>query len=417
MTRAESAEPTMPPMRRDPADPFPWYRAMRAAGPVRYRPEHDSWHAFGYADVQRVLSEHATFSSQASLGGPPTGGPGGPGGREGRTPLQASLIGTDPPRHRQLRALVSQAFTPRAIANLAPRIEAVVGELLDRVAESGRMDVIEDLAYPLPVIVIAQLLGIPPEERDRFKAWSDAVVTGASAGVGAAPAVTAGQAHAEMAGYFGGLIARRRAQPEDDLISGLIAARIDGEGLSTAELLGFCVLLLIAGNETTTNLIGNAVLCFDESPPALAAVRADPALLPGALEEVLRFRSPVQSMFRTVARDATLGGQELRAGQRVLAWIGSANRDGEVFRDPDRFDPQRTPNRHIAFGSGVHFCLGAPLARLEARIALTALLARTSGLRRAGDGPLPVVESGIVYGVRHLPVVFDPAPDGGPPRS
>jgi cytochrome P450 len=172
------------------------------------------------------------------------------------------------------------------------------------------------------------------------------------------------------------------------------------------------VLLLIAGNETTTNLIGNAVLCFDESPAAFSAVRADPALLPGAIEEVLRFRSPVQSMFRTVARDATLGGQGLRAGQRVLAWIGSANRDAAAFRDPDRFDPRRAPNRHIAFGSGEHFCLGAPLARLEARIALTALLARTRGLRRAGDGPLPVVESGIVYGVRHLPVVFDPAPDG-----
>jgi cytochrome P450 len=381
-------------MRRDPANPFPWYRAMRAGSPVHYYSQHGTWHVFRYGDVQRVLSEYATFSS-AQIGG-------------SQTPIGASLLSTDPPRHRQLRALVSQAFTPRAIEALAPRIAAIVDELLDRVAEAGRMDVIRDIAYPLPVIVIAQLLGIPAAERDQFKAWSNAVVTGASQGVGAAPAVTGGQANREMAAYFGKLIVERRREPQDDLISALLAAEIDGERLSVMELLGFCVLLLIAGNETTTNLIGNAVLCFDDYPDALEAVRRDPALIPSTVEEVLRYRSPVQAMFRTVAQDKSLGGQELRQGQHVMAWIGSANRDERAFEAAERFDLRRAPNRHIAFGSGVHFCLGAPLARLEAKIALRALIERTPDLRRVADVPLTVMESAIVYGVNSLPVTFTP---------
>jgi cytochrome P450 len=393
----------IPAPRRDASDPFPWYRAMRAGAPVSYDAQYDTWHVFRYGDVQRVLSEYAAFSS-ASLGG------GRPGpGRQAMTPIGASLISTDPPRHRQLRALVSQAFTPRTIEALAPRITAVTHELLDRVAPAGAMDLVGDFAYPLPVIVIAQLLGIPPAERDRFKAWSDAVVTGASAGVGSAPPVTSGQAHREMAAYFVGLLEERRQRPQDDLISALLAAEIDGQSLSVPELLGFCVLLLIAGNETTTNLIGNAVLCFEEHPEVAEALRADPALLPGAIEEVLRYRSPVQSMWRSVARETSLAGHTLREGQRVVAWIGSANRDEAVFDAPDRFVAGRAPNRHLAFGAGVHFCLGAPLARLEARIALTALLERMPDLRRVADAPLTVVRSPIVYGVERLPVTFSPA--------
>jgi cytochrome P450/predicted dehydrogenase len=403
-TGDESMTHERPPVRRDPANPFPWFRAMRSGLPVVYNRQNDAWHVFRYGDVQRVLSDHATFSS-SSVGGPP-----GPG-QEHRTPLGASLISTDPPRHRQLRALVSQAFTPRAIEGLAPRISAIVQELLDRVAETGRMDLIGDFAYPLPVIVIAQLLGIPSAERDQFKTWSDAVVAGASAGVGTAPPVTGGQAHREMAEYFGRLIEQRRRQPRDDLVSGLLAAQIEGQHLSQMELLGFCVLLLIAGNETTTNLIGNAALCFDEHPEVVEAVRADPALLAGTIEEVLRYRSPVQSMVRTVARDTTLGARELRvvAGQHVVAWIGSANHDEAVFHEPDRFDIRRTPNRHLAFGAGIHFCLGAPLARLEARIALTALLRRMPDLRRVADAPLTIVPSSMLYGVQRLPVTFSPA--------
>ena len=386
-------------VRRDESNPFPWYQAMRASAPVFYDERQETWHVFRYVDVQRVLSEYTSFSSSFAANG----------GHEGQSPLGSSIIGLDPPRHRQLRALVSQAFTPRAIEALAPRIAEIVGSLLDQVAPTGQMDVIHDFAYPLPVIVIAELMGIPAAERDRFKSWSDAVVTGMSSGVGSAPSVTAGQAHREMAEYFGRMIEERRRQPKDDLISALLQAQVEGQHLTQMEVLGFCILLLIAGNETTTNLIGNAVLCFEEYPEAMEAVRADRSLLPSALEEVLRYRSPVQSMFRTVAQETTLGEGQTKKGQRVIAWIGSANHDETMFEAPERFDPRRTPNRHIAFGYGVHFCLGAPLARLEARIALDALLRRLPDLRLV-PGATPIfMESPIVYGAKHLPVTFTPS--------
>jgi cytochrome P450 len=211
-----------------------------------------------------------------------------------------------------------------------------------------------------------------------------------------------------MAGYFAKLVEERRRQPRNDLVSALVSAQIDGEHLSLPELLGFCVLLLVAGNETTTNLIGNAILCLDEAPQALEELRQQPELLPDAIEEVLRFRSPVQSMFRVVARQTTLAGQQLEPGQSMLAWIGSANRDEDAFEHADAFDIHRSPNRHLAFGHGIHFCLGAPLARLEARIALSAILRRLPNLRRLRDAHLEAQDSLIVYGVKSLPVAFDP---------
>jgi cytochrome P450 len=385
---------TSAPPRRDPLNPFPWYRQMRAQAPVFFEPDRQLWHAFRYADVQRVLSEHADFSSQF-IGG---------GGDD--TALSSSLVATDPPRHRQLRALVSQAFTPRAVDDLAPRIAAITDALLDQVAPTGRMDLVQDLAYPLPVIVIAELLGVPADDRDQFKAWSDAITSTTGEGPLAQQA---------MAAYFARLIEERRRHPQRDLVSALIEAQIDAEHLTLAELLGFCVLLLVAGNETTTNLIANAVLCFDESRGAFDdsrgafdELRQDPRLLPAAIEEVLRFRSPVQSMFRVVARPTALGGHSLQPGQSILAWIGSANRDEQAFEDPDRFDMRRNPNKHLAFGHGIHFCLGAPLARLEARIALGAILRRLPNVRRDPDAQLEPQDSFIVYGVKSLPVSFDP---------
>jgi cytochrome P450 len=378
---------TSAPARRDPLNPFPWYRLMRAQAPVFFEPDRQLWHVFRYTDVQRTLSEHADFSSRFA------------GGADASA-LSTSLIATDPPRHRQLRALVTQAFTPRAVDDLAPRIAAITEQLLDGVAGSGRMDLVRDLAYPLPVIVIAELLGVPPEERDQFKAWSDAITSTTGEGP---------RAQQAMAAYFARLIDERRQQPRQDLVSALMAAQIGGEHLSLPELLGFCVLLLVAGNETTTNLISNAVLCLNEAPDALDELQRNPALLPGVIEEVLRFRSPVQSMFRVVARPTTLGAESLEPGQSVLAWIGSANRDEAAFADADRFDPHRDPNRHLAFGHGIHFCLGAPLARLEARVALGAILRRLPNLRRDPDARLEPQDSFIVYGVKSLPVTFDPA--------
>jgi cytochrome P450 len=302
---------------------------------------------------------------------------------------------------------VTQAFTPRGVAQLAGRITAIVNELLDAVAargqtgqmgNTGHMDIIDDLAYPLPVIVIAEMLGIPQEDRERFKIWSDIIVGAANSG--------GGNPQVEMSAYFLNMIEQRSRERKDDLISALLDAQIGGEHLDLRELLGFCILLLVAGNETTTNLIGNAILCFDEHPEVYEQLRAEPELIPGAIEEVLRYRSPVQFMYRRAAADVTFKEQEIRAGQMVLAWIGSANRDEAQFPNADDFDIKRTPNRHIAFGHGIHFCLGAPLARLEAKIALTMLLERFYDIKRVPGVQLEETGSNIVFGVKHLPITF-----------
>jgi cytochrome P450 len=387
------------PAAASPLNPFPWYEQMRAQASVFFDEGDGVWHVFGYDDVQRVLSDFANFSSERGRGG---------GG--GANPLQMSIISLDPPRHRQLRSLVTQAFTPRAVARLESRIEAITRELLDAVAERGEMDVIAELAYPLPVIVIAELLGVPAEDREHFKLWSDAIVQGQRSAAGeAARAALGADWFMQMAQYFLRMVELRQQEPSDDLISGLIAAQVEGEHLSTQELLGFCVLLLVAGNETTTNLIGNAILSFDEHPEAMERLRQAPELLPSAVEETLRYRSPVQSMFRVTAREVELDGKTIPPEEWVVAWIGSANRDPAQFPEPDSFDVARTPNRHLAFGHGIHFCLGAPLARLEGRIALGAMLQRMRNIRCVPNAPLEVLDGNIVFGVRNLPITFERA--------
>jgi cytochrome P450 len=371
-------------------DTYAWYKMMRQTNPVAYNADYQSWSVFRYNDVQRVLSDTSAFSSQFM----------GSGEQDNAHPLGTSIINTDPPRHRKLRNLVTLAFTPRTVARLAPRISAIVNDLVNRVEHKGAMDIIDDLSYPLPVTVIAEMLGIPHEDRERFKHWSDELV-GATHTPGTDPEV-------EMSRYFTHMIELRRQDPQDDLISDLIAAQIDGEHLTMTELLGFCILLLVAGNETTTHLIGNAILCFDEHPGTLEQLRAEPALIPDALEEVLRYRSPVRCMFRRVAVDTTIGDKEVKAGQHMNAWIASANRDEEQFPNADQFDIRRTPNRHLAFGYGIHFCIGAPLARLEAKIALEILLERLPGLKIKPDATVEPMPSMILQGVKHLPVTFEP---------
>lgn len=384
------------PASEHPLDPFPQYERMRQSAPVFLDEQSGSWHVFRYDDVQRVLSEHARFSSRM----------GGDESSEAGHLFASSLITTDPPRHRQLRSLVTQAFTPKAVEALTPRISELTDGLLEGVMSRGTADLIEVLAYPLPVIVISELMGIPAEDRDRFKRWSDVIVSQTRTGAATEDHQAANQ---EMTGYFLDLIEHRRRRPGDDLISNLLAAEIDGQKLNVAELLGFCALLLVAGNETTTNLIGNAVLCFTEVPGTIDRLLQEPALLPQAIEEVLRFRSPVQSMYRVSVADTTLGGVEIPAGAPVVAWIGSANRDERQFEHPAQFDVDRGQIRHLAFGHGIHFCLGAPLARLEARIALEATLSRLPGLALAPGSPLERMDSTIVYGVKSLPVSWNAA--------
>jgi cytochrome P450 len=373
-------------------NPFPMYRTARAMGGVVHIKQPPLWNVFRYEDVRTALGDHARFSS-----------------RLGRESGPDSLITSDPPRHTQLRGLVKSAFTPRAIAGLQPRIAALAAELLDRAAARGEMDLVRDFAEPLPVLVIADMLGIPGQRRADFKHWSDLVVSGSDhllMGDQAQIPDGYGEGMAAMHAYFAEVIAERRVRPGEDLISSLVSAEIDGEGLSDDDLDNFCWLLLVAGNETTTNLIGNAVQVLLDEPEQLERLRADADLLPGAVEEVLRHRAPVQAMFRRTLTEVQLGRHRISAGELVIAWIGSANRDGSRFPDPDRFDITRSPNPHLAFGHGIHTCLGAPLARLEANLTLSALIERFPRMRRAGRGALEPVPGFILHGVRSLPLAL-----------
>jgi cytochrome P450 len=378
--------------------PYDWYRSMRATQPVFYDPQYSVWHVFRYADVERVLTEYATFSSDPRTME-----------WEGLTdeaPILSSILRMDPPRHRQLRSLATLAFTPRVVAQMEPRIRAITNTLLEQAPATGEIDVIRDLAYPLPVTVIAELLGVPAELRADFKRWSDALVSdNFNEGEEAQSAL-----FAEIQGmyqYFSQVLEERRQHPGNDLISALLKAEIDGQHLSDTELLGFCALLLVAGNETTTNLIGNSILCFDQYPETVELLRNNRALIPGAVEEVLRYIAPVKAMSRFTKVETTIGEQHIGAKQAVIAWIASGNRDEAQFPDAEHFNAQREPNRHLGFGHGIHFCLGAPLARLEARIALDAMLDRFPGRWQVPDAPLEAVQSSIVFGVKKLPMIWN----------
>jgi cytochrome P450 len=363
------------------SNPFAWYAEMRRDRPIFYDPAHQSWMVFRYGDVKQVFSDWKTFSSKIPQ--PPE-----------QTDLTESLNFTDPPKHRTLRSLVAQVFTARRVDALAPRMAQITHELIDAVQHQGEMDFMHDLAIPLPVIVIAEILGVPVSDRNDFKRWSDGIV------------VYDGAALTAMADYFRHLLAERRQHPGQDLISDLIAAQEAGETLSAQELVDFCIVLLVGGNETTTNLLGNAMLCFNDHPEAFTQLKQDPQLLPRAIEEVLRYRSPVQAMARFTKVETQLNGQTIPAGKMVTVWMGAANRDEAQFEHADAFVIDRDPNPHLAFGNGIHFCLGAPLARLEAKIVLSAVLERLPNLRIAPNRELEFIPSVEMHGVKSLPVLF-----------
>lgn len=389
-------------------NPYPYYRVMRQVKPLLHIPKFNMWVALRYDDVRKVLSDYSHFSSNFHKGMKIKS-------ERLESSVGASLITADPPVHTKLRGLVSKAFTTRAVANLEPRIEQLTNQLLDQVCDTGRIDLIQDLAYPLPVIVISEMLGIPPEDRAKFKHWSDEIVASSDRVLTDRDkrrmqgTYQEALQRNEMHEYLRKIVEQRRAEPRDDLISGLVAAEIDGEHLTEQEVLAFISLLLVAGNETTTNLIGNAIMTFLDHPQEFERLRADMTLLPSAIEEVLRYRSPVQAMFRVVAQDIELGGQMLHEGQWVIAGIGSANRDESKFKNGNTFDITRTPNPHIAFGFGIHHCLGAPLARLESRVALRIIIERLHNMKRANRKPLEPAAGFIINGVKTLPLTFTPA--------
>jgi cytochrome P450 len=377
--------------------PYDWYRQMRETQPVYRDPDWGALHLFRYADVARVLSDYTTFSSDESRYESPES--------RDTSPISSSILRMDPPRHRQLRSLVSQAFTPRMVTQMESRIKEITSGLLDQVEAKGEMDAIRDLAYPLPVTVIAELLGIPAELREDFKRWSDALVSGDEATTEEERQALF-QEIGGMFGYFSQVLDERRKHPQNDLVSALLVAEVDGERLSDMELLGFCGLLLVAGNETTTNLIGNLILCLDENPGVVERLRADRALVPGAIEEALRYYSPIRTMTRYAKTATTIGDQQIEAGQIIIPWISAADRDEAEFPEADRFDIEREPNRHLGFGRGIHFCLGAPLARLEVKIALNAMLDRLPGAWQVSDVPLEPIKSFVVFGTKNLPVTW-----------
>jgi cytochrome P450 len=362
-----------PEMRRN---PYPAYDRLRSASPLLHVPQMNFWMIFDYEGVKRAFSDHEAFSSSMYKAG--RGNP-------------EWFIFFDPPRQTKLRALVMKAFTPRMIAELEPRIREISRILLDQAVRRGGMDLAAEYAVPLPMMVIAEMLGVPAGDYPLFKCWSDIILN-------LSYAVPGGTAHssaaadyfairAEMDGYLSARLDERRSAPREDLLTQLVEAEVDGERLSDAEILGFFQLLLVAGTETTTNLITNAVLALIENPDQLALLRGNPGLVPSAIEEVLRYRSPVQFLFRATARDVEMHGQTIPAGVLVLPVVGSANHDPRQFTAPERFDVARDPNPHIAFGHGVHFCIGAPLSRLEARIALPDLLTRLPRLERSSNEP------------------------------
>ncbi len=381
-------------------EPFSWYERMRAEEPIRYDANREIWDVFRYEDTKAVLRNDSVFSSD------PQNTPQFDVPEEEQSPIMDTVLFTDPPDHRRLRAVVEEFFRPNAVSDLAPRIEEITDDLLDDALVGGELDVVEGLAYPMPVIVIAELLGVPSEDRGQFKEWSDALVArpeGESEAALERFQARQERVLGELTDYFAEMVEIRRNDPRDDLITALIEAETDGQELTEREILGFCMLLLVAGNITTTNLITNALRCFAERPETMDALREDDLDMRTTIEEVLRYRSPVQALFRVATTDTGLGDHDISAGDGIVTWLGAANRDGEQFASPHEFVPDRRPNQHIAFGYGSHFCLGAGLARLEAKIALRELLDQTSEIEIHTEELSPV-RSSFSYGVESLPI-------------
>jgi cytochrome P450 len=403
MTASIRYDPFAPDVREN---PYPYYAELRRQAPVYHVESAGLWTVARYDDVLTVLKDHQSFSS-APMNFEAVRG----NFFEGNA---ATIIGSDPPIHTRLRNLVNRGFTPRRIAALEPRIRAITEGLLAQIPHRRQFDLIAHFAIPLPVTVIAEMLGVEPDRHADFKQWSDSVVTLIS---GAPTEEQRTLLYARLSAfrdYFLAVVDGRRAHPRDDLISVLVRAHETEHTLTAEEVIAFAALLLVAGNETTTNLIGNAVLALLDHPEELAKVRANPALVPNLVEEVLRYDAPVQGLFRVATRDVTVADTAISAGALVMPLFASANRDERQFPEPDRFYVTREAEGHIAFGFGIHYCLGAALARLEARIALEALLFRFPHLGRE-QGRVERIESMFLRGPKRLELTTECRPQPGRP--
>src|SRR5258707_7465913 len=392
---------------------YDWFEEMRSTQPAWLDESSGCWHVFRYADVHHIISDYPVFSSErlrqrvlarAAEDGRPRGG--------------RSILAMDPPQHRQYRNLVSYAFTPRAIERLRGRVAAITQELLDEARPAGRMDFATEIAYPLPTIVIAEMLGVPTSDRPLFKRWADGLLRQQLSDAEFLrpeeeqrnnPEIQRlTRTFEEMSDYFEQMLEERKRAPREDMMSELLAAEVDGEHLSMEDTISFCTLLLLAGHVTTTNLLGQAIRCFDEHPDALEQVRRQPELMPGAIEEVLRYASPVWRLIRTTTAEVTIEGVTIPADSVVFGWLASANRDERQFPELERFDITRHTHRHIAFGHGIHFCIGAPLSRLETSIALPMMVEKLPQLQRVSAIPLELLDTRALFGIKRLPITFIP---------
>jgi len=380
-------------------DPYPVFTHLRGREPVHYDQVINRWVLTRAQDVERVLRDRGmsvdphkanagTYMSIFQRFG------------------NFSMLFQDPPQHTRLRGLVSKAFTARAIERLAPRVREIIDQLLGAVAGHDRFDVIEAFAGPLPVIVIAEMLGVDPADRHDFKRWSDSEAMGLNPLLTPEELASTGELGAELAAYLQRSIAARRNDPRDDLISALIAAEEGGDRLTDDEIVIMCELLLVAGNVTTTDLIGNGIWLLLQHPRELEKLREEPALITNAVEEILRFESPVVQTGRIAMDEVAIGGCPVHRGESVLTMLAAANRDPAEYPEPDRFDITRRDVHHRSFGGGAHFCLGAPLARLEGQLAITAFFQRFPRVRLA-DEPLEWRAFPAFRGLARLPVMVE----------
>ena len=379
-------------------DPYPVYAALRKRGPVHRSRLMNAWLLSRHGDIDIILRDHQRFSNDPRKGTL---------SRDQRAKLPAeeefTMLFLDPPDHKRLRALVNKAFTPKAVNALEPHIRSLLGSLLDDIDDPAGFDLMQAVAQPLPVIVIAEMLGIPAEDRAQFKIWSDQRARTLEPIITPREREVAETASKALDEYFLPIIRERRVEPQDDIVSALAQAEEEGDRLTEREMLNMLRLLLIAGNETTTNLIGNGFLALLRHPDQLQRLRDDPSLIPLAVDELLRFDSPVQTDFRRVLTDCEVNGIPLKQRENIVLLLGSANRDPDVFEAPDTLDVGRGDRSHLSFGRGIHHCIGAPLARLEGRIVLEMLLERFSRIGLRGEPPR-FRNSIVLRGLESLPL-------------